>query len=91
MDIELKKLPESLRNEVQRHLSSGYKIESYENSKVTMMKKKRMTIGMIIISILTLRWIVYKWLPNILIIDIIGIKYYLYIEEVNNEIKVTTG
>ncbi|PHS14860.1 MAG: hypothetical protein COA86_14375 [Kangiella sp.] len=89
--MDLKGLPKLLEKEVKNHLVDGYKLLKYENNEVTMIKKKKITIGLFLINILTLRWLIYIWLPNILIIDIIGIKYFLYFKEVNGKIELTTG
>ena len=89
--MELESLPETLKTEVRIHLQDGYKLISYEDEKVTLMKKRRFRVGMFIINILTLRWLLYLSLPHLIVLDIIGIKYYLYIKENGGEFEITTG
>ncbi len=89
--MEINLLPTKLRDEVKIHISDGYELESFEDGILTMFKKKPIRIGMLLINILTFRWLVYMWLPNILVSDLFRVKYYLYIREEGDEIAIATG
>ncbi len=88
--MELNSIPKQLRNEAQVHILDGYKLENFENNLLIMSKKKPFRLGMFIINILTLRWMLYLCLPNILVLDLIRIKYYLYIKKNENEVVIYT-
>jgi hypothetical protein len=89
--MELEELPEALRNEAKIHYADGYELESFEDGLVTMMKQKRISIAKFIFYILTLRWLVHIWLPNLIATDMMGRKYYLYLKEEDGQIDIATG
>lgn len=88
--MAFKNLPENFKKEAEIHILDGYKIVEFENGILTMMKNKPIRLGMIIINIITLRWLVYMTLPNILVSDLFRIRYYLYIQEVEGKIFIST-
>ena len=89
--MELSFLPRQIRDEAQSHISDGYELVNFEDNLLTMVKKKPVRIGLIIINILTLRWVIYIWLPNILVSDLFRVRYLLYIKEEGGKIVVSTG